>query len=66
MIYEVNLLKQTKDDILWLKFNDRKSYVKCFDLIKSISENPRSGIGKPERLKHFDFEIYSRRVNKKR
>jgi toxin YoeB len=28
-------------------------------------ENPREGIGKPERLRYFDKEVYSRRVNRK-
>ena len=26
---------------------------------------PRVGAGKPERLKHFDKEVYSRRINHK-
>ncbi len=28
-------------------------------------EHPRSGTGKPERLKYFEKEVYSRRVNHK-
>ncbi len=27
--------------------------------------DPRQGIGKPERLKYFEKEVYSRRVNHK-
>lgn len=65
MVYEVKLLKLAKEDILWFKSNDKKSYLKCIALIESIILNPRTGIGKPERLKHFNFEVYSRRVNKK-
>ena len=33
-------------------------------LVRATSENPQEGIGKPERLKHFDEEVWSRRVNK--
>ena len=28
-------------------------------------QNAREGIGKPERLRHFEGEVYSRRVNRK-
>jgi len=28
-------------------------------------DNPRGGTGKPERLKYFEKEVYSRRVNHK-
>jgi len=28
-------------------------------------EDPRAGTGKPERLKYFEKEVYSRRVNHK-
>jgi len=28
-------------------------------------DNPRVGTGKPERLKYFEKEVYSRRVNHK-
>jgi len=38
--------------------------VKCFDLVRSVAQDPRSGIGKPERLRHFgDTEVWSRRVS---
>ncbi len=35
------------------------------EVVRSTAINPRSGIGKPERLKYFDKEVYSRRVNHK-
>jgi toxin YoeB len=28
-------------------------------------EDPRNGTGKPERLKYFEKEVYSRRINQK-
>jgi len=31
-------------------------------LVRSTVIDPRSGIGKPERLKYFDKEVYSRGV----
>jgi toxin YoeB len=47
----------------WFRKNDRKSYSKCFDLVRDVLKHPREGLGKPERLKYFNKEVYSRRVN---
>ncbi len=63
MTYKILILKQAEEDLTWFKKNDRTSYLKCFDLVRDISQNPRTGIGKPERLKYFKQEVYSRRVN---
>lgn len=30
-----------------------------------LYKNPREGIGKPERLKYFEEEVYSHRLNQK-
>ena len=37
--------------------------LKCVDLVRFIVDEPREGIGKPERLKHFEGEVFSRRVS---
>lgn len=63
MTYKISILKNAEDDLAWFRKNDRNSYLKCFDLTRDISIQPRKGIGKPERLKYFDKEVYSRRVN---
>jgi len=49
----------------WFRKNSKKDYLKCFDLVRATAIDPRSGIGKPEQLKYFDKEVYSRRVNHK-
>jgi len=49
----------------WFRRNDRSSYMKCFDLVRELLDNPRAGTGKPERLMYFEKEVYSRRVNHK-
>ncbi len=49
----------------WYRKNDRTSYLKSFVLVRVLMKTPRSGIGKPERLKYFEKEVYSRRVNHK-
>lgn len=49
-----------------LKKGDKNAYLKCFDLILSVIDNPFEGIGKPERLKGFgEICVYSRRINDK-
>src|ERR1035437_6464730 len=65
MIYKISILKNAEDDLLWFRKHDPISYSKCYRLVSEIAENPREGIGKPERLKYFEFETYSRRVNLK-
>jgi toxin YoeB len=64
-MYRTIIVKKAQDDLGWFRQNDRRSYVKCFDLVREVMENPRTGTGKPERLKYFEKEVYSRRVNHK-
>jgi len=65
VIYKINILENANKDLDFLRKNDKRSYMKTFDLIREIMINPRKGIGKPERLKYFEKEVYSRRVNHK-
>jgi len=66
MTYRLNILKNANTDLDWLRRHDRTSYTKCFDLVREVMETPRSGSGKPERLKYFSKkEVWSRRVNRK-
>ena len=59
------ILKQAEKDLNWFRKKDRTSYLKCFDLVRAIVHDPRTGIGKPERLRYFEKEVFSRRVNHK-
>jgi toxin YoeB len=63
--YKINILENASDDLDWFRKNDRTSYVKIFDLVRELMEDLRNGTGKPERLKYFEKEVYSRRVNHK-
>ena len=65
MTYKIPILENAQDDLDGLRKNDRTSYIKCFDLVRKIMEDPRNGTGKPERLRYFEKEVYSRRVNQK-
>lgn len=63
--YRINILKNAAEDLDWFRRNDKSSYVKCFDLVRELMQSPRDGSSKPERLKYFEKEVYSRRVNHK-
>ncbi|MGK5094816.1 Txe/YoeB family addiction module toxin [Deltaproteobacteria bacterium TL4] len=63
MTYKINILKNANDDLDWFRKNNKNSYIKSFDLVREVVEHPREGTGKPERLKYFEKEVYSRRVN---
>lgn len=63
MNWKILILDKAEKDLTWFRRHDRKHYLKCFDLIRDIAYDPRMGVGKPERLKHFDREVWSRRVS---
>ncbi len=66
MAYKVEFWDSAFDDLKALRKNDKNDYVKCFDLFQAIVQNPKEGIGHPERLKyHRNKEIWSRKINKK-
>ena len=64
-MYRINILKKAQNDLTWFRRNDKSSYVKCFDLVRELMDTPRAGTGKPERLKYFEKEVFSRRINQK-
>jgi toxin YoeB len=51
-----------KDIDHWERANKSK-YQKIQELIHSIKLNPKEGIGKPHRLKGYDAETWSRRID---
>ncbi len=64
-MYKIVILKKAQSDLDWFRRHDKTSYVKSFDLVRELMENPRKGTGKPERLKYFEKEVLSRRINHK-
>lgn len=46
-MYKITIVKKAQDDLAWFRRNDKTSYLKCFDLVRELIENPRVGIGKP-------------------
>ncbi len=63
MDWKLQILEKAEKDLGWFRRHNRKCYVKCFDLIRELAINPRQGTGKPERLKYFTQEVWSRRIS---
>jgi toxin YoeB len=63
MNWKIAILAKAEQDLAWFRIHDRTLYVKCFDLLREMAVQPRHGTDKPERLKHFDREVWSRRIS---
>ena len=64
-MWSVIFTKGGAADLDWFRRHDRRAYMKCFDLVRDMMLDPRSGIGKPEPLGHEDEDVWSRRIDKK-
>ncbi|MGC4129033.1 MAG: type II toxin-antitoxin system YoeB family toxin [Bergeyella sp.] len=65
-IYIIKIDKQAQKDIEKIQKSGNKSDIRRFEKIfEELSVNPRFGIGNPERLKHYEGEVWSRQLNKK-
>lgn len=62
-MWSIKLGKQAETDLAWLRKHDKRAYIKCFDLLRDMFQNPYDGLGKPERLRHVDGEVWSRRIS---
>ena len=66
MRYIVDLNKKAKLDILrHKKAGDIQALKKIEQLIEELEIHPTYGTGKPEQLKHFDGEVWSREITRK-
>ena len=64
--YIIKISKSAEKDLSLLKKSGKKNDIeKVNTIFEEIEENPRIGIGKPEQLKYYDGEVWSRRINKK-
>jgi toxin YoeB len=65
MSFGIVFLESSKKDLQKHKKAGNKILVdKIKEFAKECQTNPRIGLGKPERLKHFSIEIWSREINK--
>ena len=61
IVFSVNALKDLK---YWRKTNNTEIQNRIKELIEAILENPKTGVGNPEPLKHEYSGCWSRRINK--
>ncbi|MDV3774519.1 Txe/YoeB family addiction module toxin [Elizabethkingia anophelis] len=63
--YIIKYSNQAIKDLKEIKKSGRKiDMEKISTMIEEMAETPRKGTGHPEQLKHFDGEIWSRKINK--
>jgi len=55
-------VEESWEDYLYWQQNDKKILARINNLLKDISRNPYSGLGKPEPLKHKYLGFWSRRI----
>jgi len=66
MSYELELTDEANSDIeKHKKSGDKKLLIKIDKLFNELRENPTSGTGKPEKLKHYKIVTWSRRISDK-
>jgi toxin YoeB len=51
------------EDLLFWVDTNRKTALRVLDLMEAVLRDPYTGIGKPEHLKHFGGNVWSRRIN---
>ena len=51
-----------EDRRYWVDTN-RKTALRVLDLMDAVLRDPYAGLGKPEHLKHFGGNVWSRRIN---
>jgi toxin YoeB len=64
--YSLKISEKAQKDLLKIKKSGKKNDIlKIEQLFKEIILNPRFGSGKPEHLKGYNGEVWSRRINQK-
>lgn len=51
------------EDLRWWLETNRKTALRVLDLVEATMRDPFTGIGKPEKLKHWEAGAWSRRVD---
>jgi toxin YoeB len=60
---KIIFVDESWEDYLYWQKTDRKLLERINNLVKDISRNPYSGLGKPEPLKYKYQGFWSRRIN---
>ena len=62
MNYSIEITEEAEEHLKFFSKNDKRLINKINNLIKDLEIHPKTGIGKPERLKYKGDEFYSRRI----
>lgn len=54
--------KEFLEDLRYWVKTERKTALRCLDLIESVLRDPFEGMGKPQPLKYLGADMWSRRV----
>lgn len=66
MSYEIEITDEANADIeKHKKSGDKKLLLKIDKLLDELREHPTTGTGKPEKLKHYKVQTWSRRITSK-
>lgn len=65
MRYKIAFGVKIQKDISHIKKTDKQSFIKLKRLLEELQEDPFTGVGNPEQLKHELSGFWSRRINKK-
>ena len=63
MNWIIKIENVAKEDLQYYRKKNKALYIKCFDIIQDILDDPETWIWKPEQLKHFKENMWSRRVD---
>lgn len=63
MTFEIFWTPTAKKHLEYWYLKDTKKVIKIKSLCQSIENNPKEGIGKPEKLKFQERNIWSRRID---
>ena len=63
-MWTIKFTQNGADDVNYWRDNDKVKFERIRKLLHAIEADPLSGIGKPERLRHYkDPALYSRRID---
>lgn len=63
-MYDIDFTDEAKRQMAELQKHAPKAMPKLIKLLAEIAEHPRTGTGQVERLRHYQEETWSRRINK--
>ncbi|WP_436415419.1 Txe/YoeB family addiction module toxin [Petrimonas sp.] len=64
-MYRIGFTSKASKEVIYLRKTEQQAYKKVQKLIDELRLHPRVGTGKPERLKHYKNETWSRRITHK-